>query len=182
MISDSVLRRSNLVKTWVEVIAIIAGAAWAFVHFRVTEAPAQERNLVTTQRIDWERADSSSCFAVVSASFENLSRGNVKIRKARWRVWLLPEAPLEDEIAFLDPDRWAASNATASSTYYSGPFVQAFPPQAKAEYDLTWRVKHRSGFALFRIDLFPDSTDSEPSDWLYAWDTVCNGVALPPKG
>jgi hypothetical protein len=149
---------------------------WAYFHFRVTEVPAGARNFHTSIQVTWEKADTSSCYAILNASVENLSRGAFKITEVGWKVWIVKEPPLIGDLTFENPDTWTAAVPNVSSKYSDGPFVQAYPPGAKTEYDLTWRVRRQPSFALFKVELFPKGSEREPSDSFYAWDKICNGV------
>jgi hypothetical protein len=168
-------RRTAMIRDWVQIIAVIGAGAWAFFHFRITEAPAGAKNFAMSQQLDWERIDSTSCYAVVKGGVENLSSSGVRITKVGWKVWLVERTPFSGAIAYQDPDAWASTPPTDSLTYTDGPFVGEYAPRGKSEYALTWRVRERPGLALFKVELFPTGS-SVPTDWFYAWDEICNGV------
>jgi hypothetical protein len=168
-------RRTAMIRDWVQIIAVIGAAGWAYFHFRTTEAPAGAKNFAMSQQLDWERVDSSSCYAVVKGGVENLSNRGTRISKAGWKVWLLDRPSMAGKIAYQNPDAWASATPSDSLTYTDGPFIGAYAPRGKSEYALTWRVQDRPGLVLFKVELFPNGS-LVPTDWFYAWDEICNGV------
>jgi hypothetical protein len=164
-----------MIRDWVQIVAVVAAAGWGYFHFRTTEAPAGARNFAMSQQLDWERIDSSSCYAVVKGGVENLSSSGIRIAKVGWRVWLMDRPPLVGVITYQNPDAWASAAPVDSLTYTDGPFVGEYAPKAKAEYALTWRVREKPGLALFKVELYPQGS-AVPTDWFYAWDQICNGV------
>jgi hypothetical protein len=164
----------SVIKQGVEVLAILVAGWWAYTRFIQTEVPAQRRNFVTEQKIEWAASPHpSACYAILSVSFQNISKAEVRIEKVIQRAWLLPLPSLDDPIAYVDPEQLDNAPATDSISYADGPFVQDYPPQARAFYDLVWTIRRTPGIALFRVDLFVDSADREPTDWIYEWDEIC---------
>lgn len=175
--SAAVERWLTLSKQVIEIVALCVGGWWAYAKFIRTEAPAQQRNFVSEQRMEW--ADSpqpSVCYAMLGITLQNVSRSEVHISKVMQRAWLLPLPRFDRPIAYVDPDSLAKARPADSVSYTSGSFIQDYPPLAKVQYDLVWTLRRTPGIALFRIDLFADSTDAEPTDWVYDWDEICGGV------
>jgi len=164
----------------VQIAAIVLAGLWAFYHFRVTEAPTHAQNFATEPAIEWQDAtDTSHCYAVFTARFDNLSRSRVRIEKVRRRFWIVPQPRTAQNAAFVNMAE-PSSEPVDSLTYTHGPFVQEFPPDAKVSYDLTWLVKRQAGVAVFRVDLFARQADTLPVEWTYAWDDVCEGELMRP--
>ena len=142
--------------------------------FIETEAPAQKQNFATDQKMEWTGSPSdSACYGLLNVTFQNISRADVKIERVVRRAWLVPLPSYDPPISYIDPDRLTAGPASDSISYTTGPFVQSYPPEARVRYDLVWTLRRHPGIALFRIDLFADSTDKEPIDWVYDWDEIC---------
>lgn len=166
----------SLANHLIQIGAVIVGGIWAYTRFIRTEEPAQRQNFTTDQEMKWADAPSpSACYAILGVSFQNISRSEVPIEKVVRRAWVLPLPSFVDTIAYIDPERLAKMPATDSASYTEGPFVQTYPPQAKVRQELVWIMQRSAGLAVLRIDLFADSADTEPTDWIYDWDEICGG-------
>jgi hypothetical protein len=174
---DSLDKWINLGKHIVEIVAVFVAGWWTYTRFIQTEEPAQRKNFVTEQQMQWAASPSPmACYGILSLAFQNVSKAEVKIAKVVQRAWLLPLPAFAGQIEYVDPEVLDDAIPADSSSYTDGPFVQEYPPQAKVRYDLVWTMRRAPGIALFRIDLFADSTDSEPTEWAYDWDEICGGA------
>jgi len=173
----------SLANQLVQILALIVGGVWAYTRFIRTEEPAQRQNFTTEQEMKWADAPGpSACYAILGVTFQNISRSEVPIEKVIRRAWVLPLPSFDGPMAYIDPERLANVPATDSTSYTDGPFVQTYPPQAKVREELVWMLRRAPGLAVFRIDLFADSTDTEPTDWIYDWDEVCGGENASSEG
>jgi hypothetical protein len=164
-----------------QVGALIVGGWWAYTRFIQTEAPAQKQNFITDQEMKWADAPiRSACYGILSVTFQNISRTEVPIQRVVRRAWVLPLPSFDESIAYIDPEQLSSAPASDSASYTEGPFVQRYPPQGKVRYDLIWTIRRTSGLALFRVDVYADSSDTQPTDWIYDWDEVC-GESGPTK-
>lgn len=171
----------SLVNQLVQIVVLSAGGIWAYTRF-VREEPAQRQNFTTDQEVKWSDGPApSACYAMLGVSFQNISRSEVPIQRVMRRAWVLPLPSFDGPIAYIDPERLANVPATDSMSYTDGPFVQTYPPQARVREELVWMLRRAPGLAVFRIDLFADSTDAEPIDWIYDWDEVCGGGSGPSR-
>lgn len=163
----------------VQILAIVLAGAWAWYHFKVTEAPTHGQNFLTEPEIEWQDAPQAShCYAVFSARFDNLSRSRIPIERVRRRFWIVPQPTTADNVTFISMGEPQGAPVDSLS-YTRGPFVQEYAPGAKVAYDLTWLVKRQPGIAVVRVDLFEKATDSVPAEWTYVWDDVCEGRMAP---
>jgi hypothetical protein len=166
----------TLSKQLIEVGAIFVGGCWTYTKFIRTEAPAEQQNFIFEQQMKWVGSpQTSACYAILGIDLQNISKSEVHIEKATQRAWLLPLPNFDQRIAFVDPDQLIKSPPTESLTYTDGAFIQNYAPLAKVHYDLVWTLRRAPGLALFRVDLFTDSSDTEPTDWVYDWDEICGG-------
>lgn len=173
-------RWASVANQVVQIGALIIAGIWAYSRFIRTEEPAQRQNFATDQEIKWADAPTeSACYAILGVTFQNISRSEVPIEKVVRRAWVLPLPSFDKSIAYIDPERMANVPAADSGSYTDGPFVQTYPPQARVRQELVWMLRRSAGLALFRIDLYADSTDAEPTDWIYDWDEVCGGEGMP---
>lgn len=166
----------TLVKHVVEIVAIFVAATWTYTTFIRTEEPAHGRNFIVDQQMEWsDSPEASVCYGILDITLQNVSKSEVRIDKVIQRAWILPLPSFTQRVAFIDPEKLSQAPADDSVSYTSGSFVQDYPPSAKVRNDLVWTMRRGPGIALFRVDFFADSTEMEPTDWMYDWDEVCGG-------
>lgn len=178
---------SEVIKNWVQIVAVIGGGIWAYYTFGQKEAPSLEPRADVNSSMSWQDASSdSTCRALFKVIFHNTGNSSFDISKVVLKGWLFDEIHDNGNAAtFLDIDSIQNSgNNFFNKTYkakefpnsYSGinPFIIHYPPDASYNHTFEWEVKDmKEKWICFKIEFFIDGEINRPKWVTSSWDNVC---------
>jgi hypothetical protein len=173
----------DLLRTFVEIVAIPTAGLWAYFHFASVESPELNTRLGLETSVEWNAAPGGKCLANFHVDIDNRGKRVFDIDSARIAVWITPFPSSRKPVVALEPT-YLWGTAAVSDTVYRDRLNGHYEASQGANEVFTFAVAQApQKFALFyamlwgRVDGHP-----KPEDWQeYSWDWLCGNPRAAAK-
>lgn len=174
------MKWAELLKTVVEIVAVIVGAWWAYSRFFAAEAPSLEENGIIESSLDWTPVDLQRCTAVLGITIKNVGKRSFNVRNATVAVWLVPQPPAGAGIVRIKPYELIKGDPTFLDDITQKSLTGHYAPNATQHDDFVFSIprdaKGKAQTALFTFEADAVTTDQKPlkvplGD--YRWSANC---------
>lgn len=166
--------KTETVKDWVQILAILVGAIWAYYKFGRIEAPSLEYRASTTGSLQFSPySEVDGCFASFEISIKNIGKSTFKIDSVKIEGWAF-DITNNDSISPINFDlvRRNPTMIKINENKKDSPFLGEYPPGASYLQNYWWIVKGLSKRYLYVRAEF--KTDKENVSWHVArWGELC---------
>jgi len=139
-----------------EIVAILAAAAWALSRLYVEDAPGLGERATIEAKLGWDQIGDQRCEADYEVQFQNIGKTNIKIQMGRLSVWRLSYpggiAPT-DLVTYIDPLTFRQGAPLYQREIDR--FNQDYAPGIKDSEGFTFLVKKEKDMRLlFQVELW----------------------------
>lgn len=170
---------AEVVKTLLEIVAILVAGWWAYTRFRQEEAPSLVQRADLLGNLMWYSDSRNACQAEYEVEFHNIGKVSIEVGRVRISAWTLGESNdpgPTNEIRLLEPLKMRSGLPLVEQTTDS--LVGIYAPDERSKNGFTFLVSRSlEKRVLFKIDLWRkedvEKGISDPSWSEYRWDWVC---------
>lgn len=167
---------TEIIKSIVEIIALIVAGLWAFSNFQETEKPSLESRVHSESVMEWFQLPTPNhCLGSFGVRFKNIGKKAIDFKSATLRVWIMKQPPLGKIITYLDPADYQSEKPIYERSFSSDTdkigLLGHFPPDTEAQTDFTFSFeKQTSKVALFSFESNGQGMKIRERRWSYVCD------------
>jgi hypothetical protein len=175
-----------LIKSIVEIAAVLIAAWWAYSRYFAGEAPSLEGRASMDSTLDWTEIDDTRCTVTFGVTIKNIGKSSFDVNRAILSVWLVTAPAAERGVVRIKPDDLMKNPPKIREVIRSRPFVDHYPPGVERHDDLVFTVpRDRHGpsqIAVFKLEPIAQDTNTRKPVPMYQfnWGANCETLLASP--